>query len=109
MTSIDMNGLLDEVMRHLPLDHDRPSVVWEISALPKVQGHPTLLRLVWQNLLANALEFTRGRERPRIEIKAVEDEAEVVFSVTDNGVGFKQAYANKLFGVFQRLPFAGGI
>ncbi len=103
VTSIDMNRLPQEVMRYLPLPDDSPSVTSDIGPLPTVQGDPTLLRLVWQNILANALKFTRDRHPGRIAIKAVENETQIIFSVADNGVGFKQAYANKLFGVFQRL------
>jgi len=101
--SVDMGQLLEEVRRYMQPADAEGSVVWEIDKLPTVQGDPSLLRLVWQNLLANALKFTRDRETRRITVKAVEEDTEVVFSVADNGVGFKQAYAKKLFGVFQRL------
>jgi light-regulated signal transduction histidine kinase (bacteriophytochrome) len=103
LIQVDMNRLVNEVMRYLPAELDIAAVTWDIGNLPAVQGDPTLLRLVWQNLLGNALKFTRGRETRRISVKAIEDDREVVFSVSDNGVGFKQAYAHKLFGVFQRL------
>jgi light-regulated signal transduction histidine kinase (bacteriophytochrome) len=62
-----------------------------------------MLRLVWQNLLQNALKYTRGREVARVEVSTSSSEEEFIFSVRDNGVGFEPAYADKLFGVFQRL------
>ena len=103
LIAVDMAKLVDEVKRDLPLDDDRPNVVLDIQPLPVVQGDPVLLRLVWQNLLSNALKFTRTRDDAHIVVQAEEQEQEVIFSIADNGVGFKQIYANKLFGVFQRL------
>jgi len=71
--------------------------------LPEVHGDPALLRLVFQNLLGNALKYTRPREKTVIEVSGTTDGEEAVFFVKDNGVGFDEAYAGKLFGVFQRL------
>lgn len=71
--------------------------------LPVCEADPALLKLVWMNLLSNALKFTRPRDPARIEIGARTEAGETVYFVRDNGVGFKMAYADKLFGVFQRL------
>ena len=75
-----------------------------MGELPPCQGDPMLLRQVWVNLLSNALKFTREQNVARIEIGCLtqEDGAPVYF-VKDNGVGFDIRYADKLFGVFQRL------
>lgn len=79
-------------------------VRWDIGPLPAVHGDPTLLRLVFQNLLGNALKFTRNRPEALIEIRTLDrDEGEVTLSIRDNGAGFDPAYTHKLFGVFQRL------
>jgi light-regulated signal transduction histidine kinase (bacteriophytochrome) len=71
--------------------------------LPEVLGDPVLLRLVLVNLLSNALKYTRGRPVTRIEIAAQETPTERILFIRDNGVGFDMKYADKLFGVFQRL------
>ncbi len=67
------------------------------------EGDPSLLEQVLVNLLSNALKFTRGRDPGVIEVGLREEEEGTVYFVRDNGVGFKMAYADKLFGVFQRL------
>jgi len=77
---------------------------WELGQLPVLHGDPTLLRLVFQNLIGNALKFSRNRTATWIEIRAIEGLSdEVGISVRDNGVGFDPTYSAKLFGVFQRL------
>lgn len=71
--------------------------------LPAANGDPLLLRQVFDNLLGNALKFSRGREAPRIEVGAVAAAGVTAYFVRDNGVGFDPRYADKLFGAFQRL------
>jgi len=78
------------------------SIEWKIAELPDVHGDESMLRQVWINLIANAVKYTRTRARAVIEIGGRND-GEQTFYVRDNGVGFDMAYADKLFGVFQRL------
>jgi light-regulated signal transduction histidine kinase (bacteriophytochrome) len=95
--------LVSEVQRMLP-DEDRAGPVrWEIGELPEVTGDPTLLRLVFQNLLENALSFTASRLEPVIRVLHSEQGGEHVFSVEDNGIGFDPAQGHRLFQLFQRL------
>jgi PAS domain S-box-containing protein len=74
-----------------------------LDELAVCQADPVLLRQVYVNLLSNALKFTRRRADARIEIGCRELEGEVTYFVKDNGAGFDMRYADKLFGVFQRL------
>lgn len=74
-----------------------------MTTLPEAEGDPTLLRQVWTNLIANAIKFTRPRDKRRIEVGAYTDNGMVIYFVRDNGVGFNPAYTHKLFGAFQRL------
>src|SRR5690606_26783505 len=72
-------------------------------SLPAV-GDPTLLRVVLQNLIGNAWKFTSTRPDPRAEVGSQrQPDGTVAYFVRDNGVGFSQAYSNRLFGVFQRF------
>ena len=74
-----------------------------IGNLPACQADPVLLKQVWINLLANALKYTRKQEVAVIEVGSREQASACVYFVKDNGVGFDMQYADKLFGVFQRL------
>jgi len=85
------------------LAHD---VTVEIKELPDCIGDSSLLEQVFTNLLSNACKFTRGRPQPRVEVSAISDGASNIYVVRDNGVGFDANYAQKLFGVFQRLHSA---
>lgn len=102
--TIPLRPLVEEVLRDLDGQTRGRHVSWSVGELPEVRGHPALLRVVWVNLLSNALKFTRRRPVARIEVGAdPRGLAEVVCHVRDNGVGFDPRYADKLFGVFQRL------
>jgi two-component system, chemotaxis family, sensor kinase Cph1 len=81
-------------------------VEWKIDDLPFVECDPILIRQVFQNLISNALKYSRPRSPAVIEIGQTEKEEEKVIFVKDNGVGFDMNYSDKLFGVFQRLHLA---
>jgi len=74
-----------------------------IGELPPCHGDPALLKQVWLNLLSNALKYSKNSAPAVIEIGSTADLGEVVYFVRDNGTGFDMRYADKLFGVFQRL------
>jgi light-regulated signal transduction histidine kinase (bacteriophytochrome) len=66
-------------------------------------GDATVLRQVWSNLIGNALKYSAKRPEPHIEITGRLEGAEALYQVQDNGVGYDVRYAEKLFGIFQRL------
>jgi len=100
---IDMKVLVDSVLGDLLKDEDRSRIDIHIGRLHAVTGDATLMRQVWVNLLSNAIKFTSRKKRAVIELASSQGRGEVVYSVRDNGAGFEMEYANKLFGVFQRL------
>lgn len=103
LSDVDLNALVGTIRNDLWPDYSEREIVWEVATLPKVIADPAFLNLALNNLIANALKYTRGRQPARIEIGARQDESETVVWIRDNGVGFDMAYASKLFGVFQRL------
>ena len=99
-----LNAVIAEVLAILQPESEGRQVEWVIADLPAVECDPVLLRQIFQNLLANALKFTRPRAHAVIEVNHKEEEdGQVVFMVRDNGIGFNMKYVGKLFGVFQRL------
>lgn len=104
MGSVDLGALVREAIEELRGAIGSRPVEFNIGALPVVDGDPVLLSRAFVNLIDNAIKFTRGREPARIEIGVhEEDETGVVCFVRDNGAGFDPEYAQRLFGVFQRL------
>ena len=101
----DLNPMITDIIAILQPDYEGRQVDWMIEDFPAIQCDPVLVKQIFQNLFANALKFTRSRERARIEVtcKALEEDGQAVYAVRDNGVGFSMKYVDKLFGVFQRL------
>jgi light-regulated signal transduction histidine kinase (bacteriophytochrome) len=97
---VDMAALAAEVFNSL---HAGANVRLQLQTLPEAWGDLALLKQVWSELLANALKFSARNEAPQVAVSAERRDAEQVFRVSDNGVGFDMAYAKKLFAVFQRL------
>ncbi len=98
-----LNSLLEEVRQELEPEAEGRKVEWRLGSLPFVECDPALMKQVFTNLLSNALKFTRPRETAVIEVGTREQNASTTVFVRDNGVGFSMKYADKLFGVFQRL------
>ncbi len=100
---VNLDQLVQEVIKDLQPEVARREIAWVIGPLPEVEGDGAMLRQVWVNLLGNAVKYTRTRVKAEIEIGSRPEGHEQLFFVRDNGVGFDPQYANKLFGVFQRL------
>jgi PAS domain S-box-containing protein len=99
----NLNDIVRETISDLSLSTDGRRIEWKIAELPALPCDPGLLKLVFANLLSNAVKFTRTREQAVIEIGRSEWNGVTTIFVRDNGVGFDAKYADKLFGVFQRL------
>ena len=98
-----LDSLVREVIATLEPDSAGRQVDWRVGSLPFVECDSALMKQVFQNLLSNALKFTRPRAQAVIEVGQIEQAGAAVVYVRDNGVGFSMKYADKLFGVFQRL------
>ena len=97
---VDMAALVREVAAMLT--HGGNTSV-EVAALPAAQADAALLRQVWANLIGNAIKYSGKRGEPCVAVGGSAEAGENVYWVRDNGVGFDMRYADKLFGVFQRL------
>jgi signal transduction histidine kinase len=106
-----VDDLVREAMADLRLEVSDRLIEWRIGPLAEAECDPGLVKLVLVNLLSNAVKFTKDRQPAVIEVGPRDTEKGKAFVVRDNGVGFDPKYADKLFGVFQRLhrqeDFAG--
>jgi PAS domain S-box-containing protein len=100
---VDLSALVENVVSELRQTQGPVAVEVVLTPLPPTSGDAVLLRNVLINLIGNAFKFSAKRAHPKVEIGARRDGPEVSYYVKDNGVGFDMQYANKLFGVFQRL------
>ena len=100
---IDMATLANSIFYELTAPKDRERIDFHVAPLPPAVGDLALIRQVWINLFTNAVKFSSKCERAIIEVGSEQSDGETVFFVHDNGAGFDMRYADKLFGVFQRL------
>ena len=100
---VDLTAMAGSVAQSLIQNDPTRHVEFVITQNARVQGDRRLLEVAFENLLANAWKFTRHEPHARIEFGRSEQSGQAVFFVRDNGAGFDMAYADKLFGAFQRL------
>lgn len=99
----DLNAVVRIVRSDLQGEIGARTIEWTCDTLPVVQCDPGLIKLVFTNLMSNAVKYTGKRAKAEISITAHETAEGMVIAVSDNGAGFDQQYHGKLFGVFQRL------
>jgi two-component system sensor histidine kinase/response regulator len=100
---IDMTALARSAAAEVMAVYTGPQPHIDIAELPTIGGDATVMRQVWCNLVGNALKYSAKRPEPRIRISGRIEDREAIYQVEDNGAGFDMRYADKLFGVFQRL------
>jgi PAS domain S-box-containing protein len=98
-----LDAVLKMVLKELNDKLANKKIDLVIGKLPNAFGDPHLIRIVFLNIFSNALKFTENRASPKIEIGSHSTSQEVIVYIRDNGIGFDMKYANKLFGVFQKL------
>jgi PAS domain S-box-containing protein len=100
---INSKNIVNQVLKTFSDELAGRDVKINISELPAVMGDATLINQVWINLISNALKYSKNIEKAVIDIGAENRGDKVIFHIRDNGAGFDMKYADKLFGVFQRL------
>ncbi len=104
--AVNVQNLVAEICSDL-VDKSETAIEWVVHNLPEVVADPELLQRALTNLLANAVKYTAREDKPRIEISSETLGNEIIFHIQDNGVGYDMAYADRLFGPFQRLHQSG--
>lgn len=100
---IDMKVLTQDALEDVRTSSPYRIPQLDIQELPSVQGDKELLRQVMINLISNAFKYSSKKDDAHVEINALRQDHEIIYSVKDNGAGFDMNHAGKLFGVFQRM------
>jgi light-regulated signal transduction histidine kinase (bacteriophytochrome) len=102
-SQVDMNALVNEAWKEVQASSPEIAADFRLQPLPLAWGDRALLKQVWINLLSNAMKYSAKRDKPVVEVGGDAQGSMMSFCVKDNGAGFDMRYADKLFGVFQRL------
>ncbi|MCK5136314.1 MAG: PAS domain-containing protein [Bacteroidales bacterium] len=100
---IDMKALVRKIFDELKEIYPKRNIEFKLGEIPPATGDRNLVRLVFVNLISNAIKFTEPGKIARIEIGSLQKNKQLFYYVKDNGVGFKMDYIGKIFKVFQRL------
>jgi PAS domain S-box-containing protein len=101
-SNVDMQSMVKNICDDLGRAPDFRARI-DIGELEPVLADFTLMNHVWTNLLSNAIKYSANKEKPLVKIRSNRNNGMITYSITDNGAGFDMKYADKLFGVFQRL------
>ncbi|MFD2571315.1 ATP-binding protein [Spirosoma soli] len=104
--SIDMKQLLQTIKEEVLIAEKDRSLTIDIKGTPPFSADPTMVTQLFTNLLTNAAKYTRSKEEGHIQVKGQQTDQEVIYSVTDNGIGFDMKEAGKMFDLFKRLENA---
>jgi len=101
--SVDMNDLVQTILTEQGEHLNGRSISFTVSPLNFSMADRNLIKQVWENFISNAIKYTSSKESAVIEIGCYPQDSKIVYFIKDNGAGFDMKYADKLFGVFQRL------
>ena len=102
-TRIRSSEIVQQVIKFFDPEIQNRKITFQVETLPEVKADEELIRQVWINLISNAIKYTMKKPEAVIEIGSSSTDNEITFYIKDNGAGFNMKYAEKLFGVFQRL------
>jgi PAS domain S-box-containing protein len=100
---VDLNVVMDEIIREMDIVIREKNAVIKIAHLPTIQGNFLRLRQLFTNLLSNALKYSKAEVPPEIHVTCLSADDQVTISVKDNGIGFEETFSERIFGLFERL------
>lgn len=101
--AVDLNSVMEDIVREMDLIVKEKNAIIEISNLPNIKGNNLRLRQLFTNLISNSLKYSKKDVAPEIRVTGTPQDDTVVISVHDNGIGFEEEYREKIFGLFERL------
>jgi len=103
LTKLDVSKIVNEVMNDLSVKISETNAVVEFEQLPVIHGYRTYFRLLIQNLISNAIKFSKPGIPPIVNISCIERDSEYEFAIADNGIGIDEKYFDRIFVIFKRL------
>ena len=103
LKSLDPNTIIDSIRAQQFDEVNERQITWKIDPLPSTLADAGLMKILWENLIGNALKYTRLRKKATIEISTLDSKNETIFFIRDNGTGFPNEYRDRLFIAFERL------
>jgi signal transduction histidine kinase len=100
---VPMQDMLNDICNEVSMEAANKKISFKLDGLSDVSADSGAIKQVWVNLISNAVKYSQQKDLPVIEIGSTENNTEITYYIKDNGAGFDMRYANKLFGVFQRL------
>lgn len=100
---VDLNAVMDEITREAEIAIREKNAIVEVAHLPTIEGNFLRLRQLFSNLISNALKYAKRGTQPEIQVTCLATDGRVSISVRDNGIGFEDAFSEKIFGLFERL------
>ena len=101
--NVDLNVVMDEITREVDITIKEKNAIVEVAHLPTIEGNFLRLRQLFLNLISNALKYSKNGTPPEIQVTCLASGEFVSISVKDNGIGFENAFSEKIFGLFERL------
>ncbi len=103
MREVNLNISLERVMLKLQADINHTDAQFHISGLPNITAHSSLIEMLFQNILSNAIKFRKPNVQPHIHIQSKNSQDNVEIRISDNGIGIKEEYLNEVFLLFRKL------
>ncbi|MEE8479298.1 MAG: ATP-binding protein, partial [Candidatus Neomarinimicrobiota bacterium] len=101
--NVDMKNMVRAMYYEKTTAAERKRIEFTINDMPHVAADTTMMRLVWMNLISNAVKFSSKRRKSIISVSGKAEKNKLTYCIKDNGTGFKMKYADKLFSLFERL------
>jgi len=101
--TVDLSDIMTDIIKEFDLTIKEKGAVIAIDPFPQVMGNPIRLRQLFSNLISNALKYSRKEVLPEITVQVSNEDDHVSIKVRDNGIGFEEEYAERIFGLFERL------
>jgi len=101
--NIDMKTMVNSIYHEVTDAQQRKQIEFKIGDIPDITADTNMMRIVWANLISNAVKFTSNNKKPVIKVEAEAKDNLITYRIKDNGIGFEPEFADNLFKVFQRL------